>query len=148
MFKRLSSCACICVLLLTGCVQPLEEDPDLFYPVVSANDTANPQATAATSPAPGPSPDPAVRTPKASPEEAAAALLAAWRAGDRDAAGQVASPGAVATLFALDPGPTQGRGCAEAQALRECAFRYGDSLLRLNGAETDGGWIIEQVEND
>lgn len=142
MFKRLCSCACLCVVLLTGCVQPLEEDPDLFYPVVSATATATPGVE------PAASPEPAVKTPKASAEEAAAALLAAWRAGDRAAAEQVASEQAVAAIFALEPGSTQGRGCAQAQALQECAFRFGDGILRLNSAELNGGWVVEEVESN
>jgi hypothetical protein len=91
---------------------------------------------------------PVALVPAASFEHAAAELLRAWRAGDRAAAGKIAQPQAVEVLFGNEPGPTQSRGCALAQLDHDCAYRYGDRLLRLKVVQHGGGWIVEQAEVD
>jgi hypothetical protein len=86
--------------------------------------------------------------PAASFEQAGAQLLQAWRAGDRAAAEKVAQPHAVEVLFGNKPGPTQSRGCALAEGDHDCAYRYGERLLRLRVVKYGSGWIVDQAEVD
>jgi hypothetical protein len=132
-----------CLGLLCSCkLKPPPADP-LFDGKSSLTNAP----AAAPSPSPSPSPSPVVQlVPARSPEEAANALLQAWRAGDRSAAARVAESSAVDALFAHPPGSTQGRGCDEATAERNCVYRLGNGLVRLGLAQSGSGWIVNQVD--
>lgn len=124
------------LLLVPACTRAPVDEYDLVDP-----GTTPPSAEAS------PAPPPVTTEPAATPETAASSLLSAWRAGDRAAAAKVASPQAVDFIFGLEPGSTQSRGCDQVQALRDCAFRYGDSLLRLKIGQSGDGWIVQQAES-
>ncbi len=124
------------LLLAPACTRAPVDDYDLVDPA-----TISPEAD------PSPTPPQTTTEPATSPEAAASSLLAAWRAGDRAEAAKVASSPAVDFIFTLEPGPTQSRGCDQVQALRDCAFRYGDSLLRLKIGQSGAGWIVQQAES-
>jgi hypothetical protein len=68
------------------------------------------------------------------PDTAANALVDAWRRGDRARAQQVATPAAIASLFAV-PAPSgapQNRGCnAGLGGVSSCFYRVGDSALSI-----------------
>jgi hypothetical protein len=78
---------------------------------------------------------------------AARALIAAWKAGDRDAAAAIAVPAAVDALFATEPGSVQDRGCNEPPPDTPvlCVYRTGAGELQLRMAPVPGGWIVEQA---
>ena len=108
-------------------------------------------ATSTTAPAPSTSGGPSVTVGIicSVPTDAAQALLSAWLAGDRAAAGRCASPAAVSALFAragrgtgwtfqgcdgLDPGVPQ---CSYASA-------GGHASLTLMGSEASG-WKVDSL---
>lgn len=84
------------------------------------------------------------------PTAAAQALVAAWTAGDRPAAGRCAMPGAVTTLFTR---PGQGSGWTfqacdgPDPGVPICTFTYsgGTARLTLMGTEA-AGWKVSQVD--
>lgn len=121
--------------LLAGCATPEPAE------TISPPARTVPPTTTTTEP-------PVALIPAASFEQAAAELLRTWQAGDRAAAGKIAQPQAVEVLFGNEPGPTQSRGCAPAQLDHDCAYRYGDRLLRLKVVQHGTGWIVEQAELD
>ncbi|MGQ0678712.1 MAG: hypothetical protein ACT4OM_03480 [Actinomycetota bacterium] len=84
--------------------------------------------------------------PEATFEQATASLFQAWRSGDRAAAAAVALPEAVDAMFAVPAGPVQSRGCDTAEGEHDCAYRFGDQLLRLQVAQVPGGWVVAMVE--
>lgn len=107
----------------------------------------------ATTPSETPAPPPTTTTTMpalvsaGSPEQGAANLLAAWRAGDRAGAARLAPPAAVDALFALPPGPTQARGCDQsATGPRNCVYRLGNRLLRIKLVGSAPGWTVNAVE--
>jgi hypothetical protein len=88
-----------------------------------------------------------------SPEAAAAGLLGGFRAGDRVAAGQCASPQALDTLFALtpvegSPEPTF-NGCqiVPGQQRFECSYSEegGGYQLDVEQAPEHGGFYVDDV---
>ena len=84
--------------------------------------------------------------PQKSPTAAVAALLAAWRKGDRAGALQLAAPPAVDALFARPPMPTSDRGCTEPlNGSSDCAYRYGAGVLNAQAAASGGGWVVRTV---
>lgn len=113
---------------------------------------STPPVTATAQPLPSP-PVPTPLTPSVtltaapSPEQASAALLAAWRAGDRAGASRLAPAPAVDALFARPPAATQARGCDQGGTqIRYCVFRLGDNLVRVGVASSNGGWVVDQVQ--
>lgn len=84
------------------------------------------------------------------PTLAARAIVAAWMASDRGAAGQCATPDAVATLFA-HPGNGAGwtfQGCGGPDpGVPVCTFNYpgGVGRLTLHGTEA-AGWSVDHVQ--
>jgi hypothetical protein len=84
------------------------------------------------------------------PTDAARAVVAAWIAGDRAAAGRCATPDAVATLFTRS-GSTAGwtfQACdGPDPGVPVCTFTYpgGVGRLTLQGTEA-AGWAVDQVE--
>jgi hypothetical protein len=84
------------------------------------------------------------------PTLAARAVVDAWLAGDRMAAGQCATPDAVAMLFA-HPGHAAGwtfRGCdGPDPGVPVCTFSYpgGVGRLTLHGTEA-AGWSVDNVQ--
>ena len=110
----------------------------------------------ATTNPPSPSPSTATQTtttttqvsqiPQASPDAAAVAVLNAWRAGDRAAAARVATPTAIATLFAQPPQGFSSRGCQDPLAGRSaCSFGIGGGLVDVNTVTLAGGWLVDGV---
>ena len=84
--------------------------------------------------------------PVSSPLAAADALLGAWRAGDRQAAARVATPDAVAALFAGPPRAYSDRGCQDPlNGASACAFGAGSGLIQLQTINVPAGWIVESV---
>ncbi len=85
--------------------------------------------------------------PVGSPDAAAGALFGAWHAGDRAAAGRVATPSAVATLFFYPPGSFSDRGCQDpisGQAM--CAFGVGSGLVQVQTVMAlAGGWYVQSL---
>lgn len=82
--------------------------------------------------------------PQASPPKAAAALIAAWTAGDRVAGAQAAEPAAVDALFAHPAVAVEQRGCnAPVSGTADCAYGIGrKGLLVLSAHSIAGGWTI------
>ena len=84
--------------------------------------------------------------PQTSPDVAAVALLNAWRAGDRVAAARVATPDAVASLFAQPPQSFSARGCQDPIGGRSaCSFGVGGGVVDLNTVTIAGGWVTDSV---
>ena len=85
--------------------------------------------------------------PADTPAAAAGRAIAAWRAGDRDAALTIAVPAAVDTLFAAEPGSVQDRGCNQPPPDTPvlCVYRTGAGELQLRMIPVPGGWIVEQA---
>jgi hypothetical protein len=120
----------------------------------SPTTAAPPPAASSTAAPPSPTTTVAATTttealvPVGSPDAAANALLAAWRQGDRVAAGRIATPDAVAALFfALHPQSFSDRGCQDPLAGRSaCAFGVGAGLVQLQTVMAlAGGWYVESV---
>jgi hypothetical protein len=84
------------------------------------------------------------------PTLAARAVVDAWLAGDRSAAGQCATPEAIAMLFA-HPGHSAGwtfQGCdGPDPGVPVCTFAYpgGVGRLTLHGTEA-AGWSVDTVQ--
>ncbi len=115
-------------------------------PATSATTTSapptSPPTTATTTTAPY---QPTAARPSA--DDAASALLQAWGNGDRTAAGAVASPPAVAALFAL-PYPGQSvdaRGCSGAFSPEVCSYRDGNDLIEVAATQVPAGWYVSSV---
>jgi hypothetical protein len=116
--------------------------------------SANPQATSGPSPLVAPTAPEATTTtaieatPQPSPDQAAAALLDAWRRGDRATALRVASVDAVAVLFSSPSTSTVARGCQVPIAQQsDCAFGIGGGrLLALHAVRGGTGWVIGSVD--
>lgn len=89
------------------------------------------------------------QTPLPTGREAIDAVLAAWQAGDPVAASLVASPEAVAALFAIAPEPAEDRGCntGNVQVNVQCVFRLSVGELQVRAAPTaDGsGFLVDFV---
>src|SRR5687767_883617 len=83
-----------------GAGSPTTALPTTAPPPTTAPVVTLPPKTAAFPPAPQPT-----------PEAAASIAIAAWRAGDRAAADQVATAAAADALFAVPVGRASGRGC-------------------------------------
>jgi hypothetical protein len=85
--------------------------------------------------------------PADTPVDAAGALIAAWRAGDRDAALAIAVPAAVDALFSTEPGAVEDRGCNEPPPETPvlCVYRTDAGELQLRMSPVPGGWIVEQA---
>ncbi len=93
--------------------------------------------------------------PQAGPDAAAAALIDAWAAGNRDTAGSVAAPDAVHSLFAVPypgPGLAMSRGCSTAFAPVKCTYgpaggaSPNDAIYELSVSRTPGGWYVSSVQ--
>jgi len=87
--------------------------------------------------------------PQPSPDQAAQALLGAWRAGDRGVASRVASASAVAVLFGQPPQGTPDRGCQDpVGGSSNCAFGLANGgLLTLHASMVPSGlWLIDGVQ--
>jgi hypothetical protein len=82
------------------------------------------------------------------PEEAIKHLILQWQAGDREAAGQAATPEAVAALFGKPSKNVQFRSCSTSPASNlgsDCVYRYNDGLIRLHLTTTNGDWRVATV---
>ena len=109
-------------------------------------DTAGATTTAGTAPA-------VPSSPQSSSEGAAVALTSAWSSGDRARAAQVATPDAVATLFAI-PYPRdnlQFRSCSNGSP-STCTYRNTASsageiydLVVVQGAK---GWYVMTIQHE
>jgi hypothetical protein len=93
--------------------------------------------------------------PQASADLAAAHLVAAWAASTRATAASVASPSAVAALFAVTyPGPslTISRGCSSEFLPIVCTYgpaggaSAGDAVFQVDASPTTGGWYVSSVQ--
>lgn len=109
-------------------------------------DTAATTTTGATVPAVPPA-------PASSSEGAAVALTSAWGSGDRARAAQVATPAAVATLFAL-PYPRdnlQFRSCSNGSP-STCTYRNTASstgeIYDLVVVQVTRGWYVTDVQHE
>jgi hypothetical protein len=88
--------------------------------------------------------------PQSSPAEAAAVLVDSWSKNDRAAAAQVATPSAVATLFAnaFPSGFIQDRGCsAPADGPATCTYRNTrtNGIYELYISPYGGGWYVSSA---
>jgi hypothetical protein len=88
--------------------------------------------------------------PQPSQDQAAARLVAAWKAGDRVAALTDATPAAVDAVFAqpFPAGGVQARGCSEAVAgPSSCIYRIfaTGGLLDLSEVAVSGGWLVSDA---
>ena len=107
-----------------------------------------PTSTTTTVPSSGGTPVPTASC--TTPTLAARAVVDAWLAGNRTAAGRCATPDAVATLFA-HPGHAAGwtfQGCdGPDPGVPVCTFAYpgGVGRLTLQGTEA-AGWSVNQVQ--
>jgi hypothetical protein len=139
--------------------------------LLAACGSSHPAASVTTPPATHPSPAPttprtvppstappttrwAPTAAQASPDAAAAQLVAAWATGNRAMAETVASPGAVAALFAV-PYPGAGlaipRGCSAGFPPIVCT--YGppggadptDPVFEISLAQDSAGWYVSSV---
>jgi hypothetical protein len=91
---------------------------------------------------------------KASPSDAAVALVTSWASGNRASAFAVATPQAVATLFAFPytNGLALNRGCSDAFSPIVCT--YGppggapptDRIYQIDVSQTAGGWYVSSVK--
>lgn len=135
-WRIVAGIALLITLGLGACGQSSDQTPTA--PAESfAGDTVPPPTTITT---------PSL-TAEPSPEQAAEGLLAAWRAGDRVAAGRVAPPASVDVLFSRAPGTTQGRQCSQGGSpIRDCVYRLGNELLRVKVAQSGEGWVVDSVE--
>jgi hypothetical protein len=85
--------------------------------------------------------------PQSSPDVAARALFDAWSKGDHAAALRVATPAAVAALFAQPVASYSDRGCQDPISARAlCAFEIGDGLAQVATVSVlAGGWVVDTV---
>jgi hypothetical protein len=96
--------------------------------------------------------------PQVSPDDSAAQLVHAWATGDRPLASSVATPAAVATLFAVPyPGEPAAipRGCSSAFPPIVCSYgppggaTPADPLFEIYLSQTAaGGWFVSSVTVD
>jgi hypothetical protein len=122
----------------------------------SAPSSSPPSSSTSRPPPPKSTPSTTYRAaaPQASPDGAAARLIGAWAAGDRPTARRVATPGAVATLFAVAY-PGQGlavsRGCSSTFVPIVCT--YGppggasptDPVFEIAVSQSAGRWYVSSV---
>ncbi len=109
--------------------------------------------TSAAAPTTRPVPATSVYAPSApqpSPDTAAGALINNWSTGDRTAAATVASPPAVAALFAqpYPAGYLQARGCTDPSANPgTCTYANRDSgsLYEIGVTHLPAGWYVSSV---
>jgi hypothetical protein len=95
-----------------------------------------------------------LKAPQASPDDAAAALVGAWAAGDRATALTVATPTAVEALFAV-PYPGAGlaisRGCSAAFPPIVCTYgppgggSPNDPVFQVYPSQSKTGWYVSSV---
>lgn len=88
--------------------------------------------------------------PQQSPGDAAAALIQNWAAGDRAGAAGEATPGAVATLFAIPypAGYLQPRGCTAGSVNPgTCTYRNTETegIYEIGVAHGPAGWYVVSV---
>jgi hypothetical protein len=93
--------------------------------------------------------------PQASPAAAAAALVSAWEVGNRTTAATVATPEAVATLFAVaypGAGLAIPRGCSAAFLPIVCTYgppggaSPNDAIYELKVSTLPAGWYVSSVQ--
>jgi hypothetical protein len=117
--------------------------------------TAAPSTTATAAPPAPPTTAWAPSAPQPSPSAAADQFINAWANGERAAAGMVASPTAVATLFAT---PYPGEGLAISRGCTDTLFppvvcTYGppgganpnDAIYQVSVAHQPRGWYVTDV---
>jgi len=123
-------------------------------PTEPAPTVSVPQATTAPAPTSPPTTVWKPTAPQATADAAAAALVQAWAGGDRAGAGAVATPDAVATLFAVPypgPGLAISRGCSSAFPPIVCT--YGppggaaptDAIYEILVSQAPAGWYVSSV---
>jgi hypothetical protein len=92
--------------------------------------------------------------PQPSPDAAASRLVGAWAGGDRAAAATVATPAAVAALFAVPypgPGLALSRGCS--QEFQPIVCTYGppggappaDPVFEISVSQAPAGWYVSAI---
>ena len=110
--------------------------PATTRPATSAPATSNPTTTSTTAPTSSTTGAPSSTTTlPTTPQGFATALLAAWAAGDRAAAGAVATPEAVEETFALT---------SQSWTLAECGGAAGSTICRYT---SPAGELQVQVRN-
>lgn len=81
--------------------------------------------------------------PQPTPGAAAEVVIAAWQAGDRSAALQVATAAAVDALFAIQATSVSARGCNQGGTDPSyCVYRTDVGELQLKLTVAGGGWIV------
>jgi hypothetical protein len=131
-----------------------------------ASDHVPPTAAPATTAPKAPAPTPTTRrttppttewkltSPQPGPQEAAAALVAAWAAGNRAAATQVAVPAAVKALFSVaypGAGLTTSRGCSTQFPPIVCTYgppgggSPNDPVFEVYLKQAAPGWYVSSV---
>jgi hypothetical protein len=106
-------------------------------PSTSTTSTTRPSATTTTTHTPANTTQPLPPLAPNDPQSYAQYLFAAWRAGDRDAAGKVASPDAVNQMFAVPYDAARGF------AFTTCGIAAGTSYCTWQA--TDNATIVMQV---
>ena len=131
------------VLASTACSSATKGPTATVAPTIATTRT-----TTVSSTAPVATSTTAQIAPQPSPDQAAAALLDAWRRGDRTTALRVASVAAVDALFAHPGSAAQARGCQEPIGpSSDCAFGIGGTnLLTIHTVSVPSGlWFVENV---
>jgi hypothetical protein len=116
-------------------------------PTTTTPPVTAPPAPTTTAPAIPPAPQP-------SPEVAANALVGYWASGNRATALRVATPQAVATLFAVPypNGLANNRGCTSAFAPIICTFGapgggpVNAPIYQVYVTQAPGGWYVSSVQ--
>jgi hypothetical protein len=143
-------------LVLAACGHTAGPTSVVTLPPSSAPPASTPSSSTSKPPPPRSTPSTTylATAPQASPDAAAARLIGAWAAGDHPTARSVATPGAVATLFAVAY-PGQGlavsRGCSSTFVPIVCT--YGppggasptDPVFEIAVSQSAGGWYVSSV---
>jgi hypothetical protein len=122
--------------------------PASTTPSGALTSTTRPASRGVTAPSPTAPATTVALIPQETPELAARALLTAWSKGDRHGALQVASPAAVAALFAVAAESFSDRGCQDPlNGQSSCAYGLGGDtgIAQITTVSLAGGWVVQSV---
>src|SRR3954451_14375745 len=145
MYRAVAVGTCAFVLL-AGCSSDSGPSPTAASQSSAAAYTTTTTASATTTTATAP-PATVPLSPAASPEEAAAAFMSAWRQGNALLAATIAVQPAVDAVFgAGEPGSVQARGCnSPPQPPVLCVYRTDPGEVQLRIRPEGDGWIVDQA---
>jgi predicted lipid-binding transport protein (Tim44 family) len=153
-----ASTALAAALTLAGCgggtdAQTARPAPTAAAPTAVAPTAVAPTAVAPTAPSSTAATTTTVfapSTPEATAEAAVARLLATWDAGDRVSAGYIATPAAVAALFAVPGHAIEFRGCSDGQPPITCSYADRSAtgnFYDITALQTaTGAWYVSDVQ--